>query len=142
MMNGSRWTVRILVALVFVVVPYALKHVGVVQNLSDGIYLATGIAVALYTVETFYLRREMVRQNELMVQPLLITRIERAAAFDESGLRREQLMIRNIGRGPGLFVRVRDVEITESAGVRTVHTPGTCVGDAPADVLDALVLWT
>ena len=130
-------------ALVFVALPYVLKHAGVVPTVTDGIYLVTGIAVVLYTVETFYLRREMVRQNELMVQPLLITRIERPDADDHGGQRRDRLMLRNIGRGPGLFVRVPDVEITEAAGVRfTAGCEVVDVIEAGETVIAPIHVWT
>ncbi len=76
----------------------------------DSIYLATGLAVLLYTVETSRMRREMVRQreemarqNEIAIQPLLIVTIAKVelgvSATPGYGF---GLVLRNIGRGPAL----------------------------------------
>ena len=51
----------------------------------------------------------MVRQNELAIQPLVI-----AVIGGTEGSR--QLMLRNIGRGPALSIRVEDVTLTDVAG--------------------------
>src|SRR5947207_1736721 len=81
-------------------------------------------------------RREMVRQNELTVQPLLVTRIERQEGDD-------LLVIRNIGRGPGLFVRVPEIEITVEGGVRFVaRCDAVDVIEAGEAVVAPIHVWT
>ena len=42
------------------------------KNLSNVIYWLTGLIVLMYTIETFGMRLEMVRQNDLAIQPLVI----------------------------------------------------------------------
>ena len=82
----------------------------------------------------------MVRQNELAVEPLLITRIERRDA--DEGQRRD-LVIRNIGRGPGLFVRVPDVEITVVDDVRFIaRCEVVDVIEAGETVVAPINVWT
>jgi len=71
------------------------------QSIQD----ATGITVLWYTVETFYLRREVVRQTEIEIQPLLLTLVERVPVWHEDH-QEERLVVRNIGRGPALAVHI------------------------------------
>jgi hypothetical protein len=115
---GGRWAARAVAVLVFLVLPYALKRFGVIASLSDGIYLATGIAVVLYTVETFYLRSEMARQNELArdqaetaIRPLLVLRIELFADPGNPNNVYAHLVLRNIGHGPALFAELEPFEL-------------------------------
>jgi len=97
----SRWTRIFLWSVVlFGALPYLLQKLHWTQALSEGIYVGTGIAVLWYTVETQGMRREMVRQNDLAVAPLLVFTI-----VDD------QLLLRNIGRGPALSIKVADVEV-------------------------------
>lgn len=70
---------------------------------SDAILWGTGLVLLAYTIETQAMRLEIVRQNEIGIQPLVITSIE------ERGSGR-QLILKNIGRGPTLFIQVKDLE--------------------------------
>jgi hypothetical protein len=79
------------------------------MNLSNVIYWLTGLIVLMYTIETLGMRLEMVRQNELAIQPLVIAVI---GGPDET----RQLILRNIGRGTALSIRVDDVTLTDVAG--------------------------
>src|SRR5712691_6619831 len=84
---------------IYVIVPGLVCYLDS-KNLSNVIYWLTGLIVLMYTVETLGMRLEMVRQNELAIQPLVIAVIW--GHPDES----RQLMLRNIGRGPALSIRV------------------------------------
>jgi hypothetical protein len=77
---------------------------------SDAIYAVTGAVVLWYAVETQAMRREIARQNTLSVQPLLITEVGRVG-------NEEKILIRNIGRGPALFVDVDDVDLLAHEGL-------------------------
>src|SRR5207253_10533217 len=57
---------------VFIVLPFFLEG----NALNNALLWLTGIVILLYAAETHGLRLEMVRQNEMSVQPLIIvTRI-------------------------------------------------------------------
>jgi len=100
-----------------------------------GVYIGTGVAIVWYTVETSYLRRAMIQQNqlageqlkvaieqkaialqqnEIAIQPLLVVTIEER----QTGLAPRltfgpQMAMRNIGRGPALFIRIRELVLTD-----------------------------
>ncbi len=99
--------------LLFGAVPFSLKWLCWTTSLSDGIYIGTGIAVLWYTVETYYLRQEMVRANEIAVLPLVIARVEQdklgeVAVFDPKA---SHVVLRNIGKSPALYVKVADFDL-------------------------------
>src|SRR5262245_3175624 len=77
---------------------------------NEATLLATWVAaiiVLVYTVETHGMKREMIRQNDISIQPLLITSI----VPPDLQRSRETLAVRNIGRGPALFIRVDEIKI-------------------------------
>lgn len=76
---------------------------------STAILWATGLVVLAYTIEAYRMRLELVRQNEIAIQPLVI-----AVIGGPDGSR--QFMLRNIGRGPALSIRVEDVTLPDVAG--------------------------
>jgi len=111
---------------------------------SGGAALSTGIAIVWYTVETFQLRRTMVRQTQLAgkqieigteqnriareqaetaIRPLLVSRIEhRGYAGVIVPSPRVEFVIRNIGHGSALFVQVQDFTVrTQDKGSVLVH---------------------
>lgn len=56
------------------ILPWATRRFA--QDYTLGVYIGTGIAVLLYTVETYFLRHEMVRQNAITIQPLVVSSVE------------------------------------------------------------------
>jgi hypothetical protein len=83
-----------------------------------GIYIGTGIAVLWYTVETYYLRQEMVRQNEIAaaqldgtIQPLLVSRIEIERDPVAIHAAYPAFVLRNIGHGPAIFVQLEAFDL-------------------------------
>jgi len=73
-----------------------------------GVLWATGVVVLLYTVETHYMRQEMVRSNAMQVQPVLITRLDAAPPGEGQG---DRLWAYNIGKGIALHVTFEEVDI-------------------------------
>lgn len=73
-----------------------------------GVFWATGVVVLLYTVETHYMRREMVRSNAMQVQPVLITRLAGPPTGEGQG---DRLWAHNIGKGTALHVTFEEVDI-------------------------------
>ena len=69
-----------------------------------GVFWATGVVVLLYTVETHYMRREMVRSNAMQVQPVLITRLAGSPHGEGQG---DRFWAHNIGKGPPFTSRSR-----------------------------------
>ncbi len=82
-------------------------------DVNNALILATGLVLLFYTVETQGMRLEMVRQNEIAIQPVLIAGIERRED-------RVRLVLRNVGEGTALFVQTQDVVFPEDQGVRTI----------------------
>ncbi len=88
-------------------------------SLGNALIWATGVVLLLYTYETQEMRRQLVRQNEISVQPLVLATVESRpvdGARDRRGL---QVVLRNIGRGPALFVRVDEFAVHRVAGTET-----------------------
>jgi hypothetical protein len=89
--------------LLFGALPYGLRWLGWTENLSEGIYIGTGVAVVWYTVETYKLRREAQTQTELQIRPFLSLTYE---VSDRS------LLLYNFGRGVARTIRVRDTSVS------------------------------
>lgn len=89
-------------------------------SVGNAILWATGLVVLWYTLETHGLRIEMVRQNEIAIQPLLIPTIE---LREERGIAvelRKYVVLRNIGRGPAFSVQPMAVQCRHWAGTNFV----------------------
>ena len=72
---SSQWLWLGLLSLLFLTLPFALKRFYIIQNLTDGIYIATGLVVLWYTVETSGMRREMVAARKARERPEVILRL-------------------------------------------------------------------
>jgi Ca2+/H+ antiporter len=109
--SNRQWVLFLLVLFVFVVTMLVALAMGVPDpHLNNWLLLLSGIVVLLYTVETQGLRMEMVRQNEIAIQPVVIALIEERSGGTVSETRsRQQLVLRNVGRGTALFIKVQDV---------------------------------
>ncbi len=111
MTRFTRWCQRISLTGGAAVVFFAAPLIAwvICWNVGNAVIFGTGVVVLLYTYETYQMRRQMVRQNELAVQPLLLATIERRpVGHDTSDWR---VVLRNIGRGPAIHIRGADVEI-------------------------------
>jgi hypothetical protein len=75
---------------------------------ASGVAWATGVVVLLYTIETHYMRLEMVRSNAMQVQPVLVTRLGHPPPGEGEG---ERLWVHNIGKGPALHVTFEEIGI-------------------------------
>ncbi len=116
------------------------------RDVGTAILWATGVVLLAYTIETQGMRLEMVRQNEITIQPLVIARIR---GTEEGQDRRydERLILRNIGKGPALFVQVKDIEVQEVEGfgrfvarffvVDCIEADKDVVADVEFDVIPA-----
>jgi len=115
---SDRQRVLFLVVLtVFTVVPLTAWLAGYDTN--NLLLWLTGVMVLLYTVETHGLRLEMVRQNEIAIQPVIIALIEeRSGGTVSETMFRQQLILRNVGQGTALFLKVQDLTLTDPAGDR------------------------
>src|SRR6266478_5448528 len=76
------------------------------------IYWLTAAFLLAYTYETYGLRVQMIRQNEIAIQPLLILSIERSSVPEPGSVSRSDVLtVRNIGRGTAIFVQIEEIEI-------------------------------
>lgn len=89
-------------------------------DVSNGILWLTGLVVLFYTMETQGMRLEMVRQNEMVIQPLIIATIEQKQVQGIAVEFRRFVVLRNIGRGPALSIQPSDVDCRHWAGARFV----------------------
>lgn len=120
----DQW-LRLLVFTTFCLLVTIFLHFGVGMKSNDAILAVTGFVILWYTLETYGLRWQMVQQNkltgrqiELAVQPLVLATVEdRPLGVGTYGLR---VVLRNIGRGPALFVRVDDFAVHEIEGTKIV----------------------
>jgi hypothetical protein len=103
------WALRAIIGVAILIV-VMLVFGGLGLGRSDGIYFATALILLWYTIETEASRRQLVLANELAVRPLLVASID--------GLWTDQLVLKNLGNGPALFVRVRDLQLGAEATVQ------------------------
>lgn len=120
--STRQWVFFLLFFAVFVLVLALVSE----KNLGNSLLWLTGIVVLFYTVETQGLRLEMVRQNEISVQPLVIATVAERETRRIAPVSADVIILRNIGRGPALYVKVEDVLLTrELSGDEYVSTFGT-----------------
>jgi hypothetical protein len=79
------------------------------------LYWLTALVVLAYTVETYGMRQEMIRQNELAVEPIVIALVETGPA---SRSHERVLVLKNIGKGPALFITSPECRLVDVAGDR------------------------
>lgn len=85
-------------------------------SINNALLWLTGVVVLFYTIETHGLRLEMVRQNEIAIQPVIIAITEERPVSDART--RQQLILRNVGRGTALFAKIQDLTLTDPLGDR------------------------
>jgi hypothetical protein len=118
--STRQWVLFGLVLSVFIAITLLALATGISDSsLNNWLLLLSGVVVLLYTVETQGLRLEMVRQNEIAIQPVVIALIEERSGETVSENRfRAQVVLRNVGRGTALFIKLQDVTLTDPAGDR------------------------
>jgi len=105
-----RFGLELSAILFFLLIPPLAWFMG--YNVGNAILWATGLVLLAYTIETQGMRFEMVRQNEIAIQPLLLSSIEPHPAAGQHQLQDGRaFVLRNIGRGPALFIQVNDIEV-------------------------------
>src|SRR5437870_11069839 len=96
-----RWTKRrwyaIASAALLTVLPAGVAYWCGRDAASVVIYWLTALVVLAYSYETYGMRLQMIRQNEIAIQPLLITSIEARPIVAPGSTNRDALIIRNIG---------------------------------------------
>ena len=58
--------------LALLMLPFLLKRFSITETLTDGIYLATGLIILWYTIETSVMRREMEATRARIERPEVI----------------------------------------------------------------------
>ena len=97
--SSRQWALFTPLAAAFLILPLYFRT-GTGITVSDCLLWLTGFVLLIYTVETQGLRIEMIRQNEIAVQPVIV------AAAKKGGSENIEFLLKNIGRGPALFVKV------------------------------------
>lgn len=100
--------------LAFIILPALLGRFG--ADVGNVILWLTGVVVLLYTAETQGLRLEMVRQNEMAIQPLVIATIEARTEQRTAPTSVNRLILKNIGRGTALYVKVKEIGFEKVMG--------------------------
>ena len=107
--SSRQWALFMPLVAAFLILPlYFLSSTGI--TLSDCLLWLTGIVLLIYTVETQGLCIEMIRQNEIAVQPVIV------AAAKKGESETVEFFLKNIGRGPALFVKVDGSLLTRELG--------------------------
>jgi hypothetical protein len=88
-------------------------------NVGNAVVFGTGVVVLLYTYETYQMRWQLVRQNEIAIHPLVLATVKFGKI--DGGTEAWRVVLRNIGRGPALFVRVDDFGGQENEQNKTVR---------------------
>jgi hypothetical protein len=90
--------------------------------LNNALLWVTAVLILLYVVETHGVRMEIVRQNELAIQPLLIASIEPMAV--QSNELKNAVVLRNIGHGPAFQVSIKEASNVRRSALRSIaHEP-------------------
>jgi hypothetical protein len=103
----------IVASIAFLAIWIAIR--GILEDTSEAILVTTGRIILWYTVETWGLRWQMVLQNEIAIRLVLIAYFVVDAT---SGPRLQKIMLRNIGKGPALYIQFCDIEIASDPGVK------------------------
>ncbi|OFW14562.1 MAG: hypothetical protein A3H27_15910 [Acidobacteria bacterium RIFCSPLOWO2_02_FULL_59_13] len=111
-----QWCLFLCVLAAFVLAPLVFEA----KNVNDALLWLTGVVVLFYTIETHGLRLEMVRQNEMAVQPLLIATVEHRTVQRIAPTSTNSVVLKNIGRGPALYVRVAEIDMGPAGSGRFI----------------------
>jgi len=122
--RGGRWALTYLGATVLFVAVVRLL-VTWTPSTSDAIYLATGLVILCYTIETWRLRKESQLQTELQNRPFLVVECPGAGLNGE-------VLIRNVGRGIAINVSMVTVEIEDDVRVQHLGLMHLRPGEAGA----------
>lgn len=116
------WSSRRILFVIFTVAFFVvlLRGLYLGMGLSEWVLWLTGVVVLLYTVETQGVRLEMVRQNEIAIQPLVIATIGSRSEQRIAPTTRDCVVLKNIGRGPALYIQLKDIEFAKVPGGRFV----------------------
>jgi hypothetical protein len=126
--HRSRSSSRPVPLVIFTAVAYIafITAVGMSRDKwGEAIYFATGVVLIWYTVETYAMRKEVTRQGDLAVMPFVLARLEPAPLA---------LILRNIGNGPALYVKVEDIDFDTGL---TPGKPDHVAKFATTDVIEA-----
>ena len=107
--SARQWALFTLLAAAFVILPLYFS-ISKGTTLSDSLLWLTGVVLLFYTAETQGLHMEMIRQNEIAVQPVIV------AAGKQGESETVEFLLKNIGRGPALFVKVDGALLTRDLG--------------------------
>lgn len=107
--------IYILIVIVFAVIPLAAwRWFSLKPDIT--VLVLTGMAVVAYTVETYKMRHELVRQNEISIMPFLMAGFESRTFQGVAPYSKECLVIRNIGHGPAVHIEFRSMDTVELLG--------------------------
>jgi hypothetical protein len=95
-----------------------------------GILFALGVIVLFYTIEAHGVRREILRQNEIAIQPLVVATVEARPDRPGEARQTDRVVLRNIGRGAALSVQPADIVAHDERKIRCV------VKFTPVDILE------
>jgi hypothetical protein len=97
---------------------------------SVGILFALGVIVLFYTIEAHGVRREILRQNDIAIQPLVVATVEARPDRPGEARQTDRVVLRNIGRGAALSVQPADIVAHDERKIRCV------VKFTPVDILE------
>jgi hypothetical protein len=110
-------------AIVFLFFLYLFLSMAFLLNataLTNALLWLTGIVLLLYAVETHGLRLEMLRQNEMAIQPVVIAEVQERGAQNTTNAFARVVILRNIGRGPAIQVTLRVVSHSKAPNAQGV----------------------
>ena len=94
-----------ILSFLFIIVLLLVIAVSVIQNkslsISDAIYALTALIILWYSYETAIMRNEMIKQNRMLMRPVINLKLDDNNAF-----------YNNDGSGPALNIRVTDFKPT------------------------------
>lgn len=82
------------------------------EEITGWVLLGTMVVIILYTIETDRMRKEMIRQTELSIKPLIAVHSESRFA-EEIGTNLIKLFIKNVGYGVAKNVQIDKLEVKE-----------------------------
>jgi hypothetical protein len=106
------WVIFAVIFAAFLAAPFVFNG----ADLQNTFLALTGVVVLLYTAETRGLHLEMVRQTEMGVQLIVVVEIREQWEGRIEVSDGENLVYKNIGRGPAMYIQSPEIEFEKLQG--------------------------
>ena len=118
-MKSIHWKILLAIGLIILVMCILISEKIKMEEVTGWILFGTMVVVIFYTIETYEMRRVMIKQNKEMIKQTELRMRPLITLYFEEG--REQCFIKNVGYGAAMNVKIDDLYLPKDAEEFHVH---------------------